>query len=192
MPSTAGSAPHRCSQAALARTLNVSRQAINDLVRRNVIPIGSDGLIDVELAAVAIANRVRPSGKTGTGPSTQVPAALSQPPPSTPPADVQMSYHVAKTLRETAEARLAQLKLAEMQGRLIAVDQIEPKWRAAVIAAREGLQREVRSLAAALDGITDRRQREEIITRRTDTFLRRLSSWRQGDVELAEPDEATS
>lgn len=126
--SAAAANPQRASQASLARLLGVSRQAINDLVKRQIIPIGADGLIDVELAHIAIANRIRPSGKTAgqaavqtttpSPPAAQAPSSL----PSDPPvADAQLSYHIAKTLRETAEARKAQLELAEMRRDLVRV-----------------------------------------------------------------------
>ena len=64
MASAASIVAPKLSQAALARELDVSRQAVNDLVKRGILPIDKDGLIDVELARHAIANRVRPSGKT--------------------------------------------------------------------------------------------------------------------------------
>ena len=114
MASAASIVAPKLSQAALARELDVSRQAVNDLVKRGILPIDKDGLIDVELARHAIANRVRPSGKTA--------AALNGASPAAAPADSEAtatasdsapitSYHVAKTLREAAEAKMANLRL---------------------------------------------------------------------------------
>lgn len=74
--------------------------------------------------------------------------------------------------------------LAKERGLLIPVDQVEPKWRAAVLAAREGLQRDRRRLAALLDGVTDRREREKIIGATHEAFLRRLSTWRREDDDI--------
>lgn len=82
-----------------------------------------------------------------------------------------------------------ELEMSEKRGALIPAAEIEPKLLAAVIAAREGLLRERRRLAALLDGVNDRRRREEIIGQVHEAFLRRLSMWRQAGDELeAEPD----
>lgn len=135
--------PPRDSQAGLSRTLGVSRQAIHDLIKRQIIPIGTDGLIDVELARVAIANRVRPSGKTAG--SAQAPAQTPPAPAAAiPQPDTQISYHVAKTLREAAEAKIAQLKLAEMRGDLVRASAM----RAAVAKRAAGLREALLQLPA--------------------------------------------
>ena len=85
-----------------------------------------------------------------------------------------------------------ELEMAEKRGALIPATEIEPKLLAAVIAAREGLLRERRRLAALLDGVSDRRRREEILGQVHEAFLRRLSMWRQaGDEIEAEPDLET-
>lgn len=112
--------PSRLNQAALARNLGVTRQAIADLIQRGILVPDTDGKLDVALAHQAIANSVRPSGKTAAAISPSAPAAS---PPAAPAAgkdaSAQMSYHVAKTLREATEASIAQIKLQQMQGNLI-------------------------------------------------------------------------
>lgn len=55
-------APRRITPAELARELNVSRQAIHDLQRRGKLGRDADGLIDLELARVALLNRLHPRG----------------------------------------------------------------------------------------------------------------------------------
>lgn len=79
-----------------------------------------------------------------------------------------------------------ELDMAEKRGLLIPVDQVEPKWRAACIAAREGLLRERRRLAALLDGVTERRRMEDIIGQAHEAFLRRLADWRKDGEEVAD------
>jgi phage terminase Nu1 subunit (DNA packaging protein) len=120
MVSVASIAPgvRRIKQAALARELGVSRQAINDLQARGIIPRSEDGLIDVDLARHAIGSRVHPSGKTVE--------ALNAPPssPESRQDDEKMSYNLAKTLREVSEARMAQLKLRQMQGELVSMEKV--------------------------------------------------------------------
>jgi hypothetical protein len=114
----------RIKPAELARELGVSRQAINDLQKRGKLPRSDDGLVDVDLARHAIANRVRPSGKTA--------GALTAPPPpagngtfSGMQADAeQVSYMEAKRQRESAEAKIAQLKLRQMEGELVSIEKV--------------------------------------------------------------------
>lgn len=110
----------RVTPAALARELGVSRQAINDLQRREILPRSDDGLIDIDYAKTELSKRLtRPDAKTtiNVSPIQSPQPAITQPQPEN--ADVAVtSYHVARTLREAAEARMAQLKLHTMQGDL--------------------------------------------------------------------------
>lgn len=132
MPSAASTAsapplppPERVTKAALARLLGCSRQSIGELVQRGIVPADADGMIDVAAAKAAIAATVRPHGKTaaavaeaapaGATPAAPAPAAAPQAP------NEATSYHVARTLREAAEASIARLKLAEMRGELVRV-----------------------------------------------------------------------
>ncbi len=141
MTSAASTAPARATKASLARLLGVSRQAIGDLVKRGILSEDRDGLIDVELAKLALANRVRPSSKTAqalnTGsPSPAAPASAAE----SPDEDAAVtSYHVAKTMNEAAQARMNQLKLREMQREVIRIDAVERAWGTALAAAREHL-----------------------------------------------------
>jgi len=95
---------------------------VHELVKRGILSKDKDGMIDVEMAKVALLNRVRPSGKTA---ATVAAADAATPPttsetPATPADGTEVtSYHVAKTLREAAEAQIARLKLAEMQGKYL-------------------------------------------------------------------------
>ncbi len=128
----------RLTESGLARQLGVSRQAVHELVKRGVLSKDKDGLIDFELAKHALMNRVRPSGKTAaslqepaTPPTTQTPDASTEPEIT--------SYHVAKTLREAAEAQIARLKLAEMQSDVIQVSAVRATWATRIASARDAL-----------------------------------------------------
>lgn len=150
MASAASTNAPRVRQAELARMLTVSRQSISELVKRNVIPQDADGLIDVELARIAISNRVRPGAKTAALANAQnnsAPAAAA----AVADADQAItSFHVAKTLREAAEARLAQLKLAEQQGHLIRTDAIRAAHAKRLAGLREALLQIPARLASVL------------------------------------------
>ena len=144
----------RLTESGLARQLKVSRQAVHELVKRGVLSKDKDGLIDFELAKHALMNRVRPSGKTAAAlqdnpalePTTQTDAAAE--PEIT-------SYHVAKTLREAAEAQIARLKLAEMQGEVIRSDAVRATWTARIASTRDALLQIPSRLAPVLAAETD-------------------------------------
>lgn len=166
MDSAASIGAPRISEAALARLLGVSRQSINEHVKRGTIDKGADGLIDVHLAKLAIANRVRPSGKTAeaVAPTVPVPTPPSAPADTSPAVDMAAtSYHVAKTLREAAEARMAELKLAEMRRQLIRADDVRALHAKAAVQFREALMQIAARLAPILAAETDQSKIQTIL-----------------------------
>jgi len=129
-------AARRLTEAALARELGVSRQAINQLVQKGQLTKSEDGLIDVDSAKRELANTTRPAAKTAEAVAAMAPAAATA--PAVAPAAAAAttaggatSFHVARTLNEAALAEINQLKAAELRGELIRVD--------AVLAALAGL-----------------------------------------------------
>lgn len=159
--------PQKLTESGLARDLGVSRQAVHDLVKRSILSKDKDGLIDVEMAKIALLNRVRPSGKTTTNLS-ETPAAESAPPP--PPTDTDekseiTSYHVAKTLREAAEAQIARHKLAEMQGKVVNKSDMDSGIFEIARAIRDGLTNCARRIAADVAGLDTAPACEAVIDR---------------------------
>lgn len=118
--------------AELARRLGVSRQAVSDLVRRGILTPDANGRIDEAAARAAILSSVHPTSKTvqaaqasASAPIDPVAAAPALAPAAAPqPEAAATNYHVAKTMREAAEAHIARLKLAEMRGELIRTDAV--------------------------------------------------------------------
>ena len=165
----------RVRQAELARRLEVSRQAIGDLVSRGVLTIGSDGLVDVDAARAAIAANVHPAAKT---------AAAARPddaPTTDAPKPATIDYHAAKTLREYTEAQRAALKLRQELGELAPLAEVDRRLRLAVLSAREYLRAEPPRLAVLLDGL-DRAGRELLLAKTFDEYLSRIAAWRQEDL----------
>lgn len=158
----------RVTQAELARRLGVSRQAINDLMTRDLLPRSSDGLIDIDIATTAIAANIHPTAKTT--------AALPKSEPAAPPEQKGISYHTAKTLREITEAQIAGIKLRTMQNELAPRAEVDRKLRAAVISAREFLLAEPPRLAILMEGSTAL-EREELLKVTFNEFLTRISNW---------------
>lgn len=181
MASAAAATPQRRNQAGLARDLGVSRQAISDLIKRQIIPIAADGLIDVEVARMAIASRVRPSGKTNASgvqavASTAPAPAAGQSDAPEHGADAQLSYHVAKTLREAAEAKIAQLKLAEMRGDLVRADEIRASLAKRAASFREGLLQIPSRLAAQLAAETNQAAVHALLDAELRTVMAQLTA----------------
>lgn len=164
----------RLTPSALARRLGVSRQAIFNLQERGILPRDVDGKLDATEATALIAANLHPTGKAAAAAGAADERAGQGINPRT------MDYATAKTLRELAEAQIAQIKLAEMQGKLAPVSDLESALRAAHISAREWLRGEARPLAEEcagqpVDAI------EQTLQRTFDAFLIRLATWQAGD-----------
>lgn len=163
--------PQKLTEAALARELGVSRQAIHALVERGILHKDADGLIDVEQAKQALLNKVRPSGKTTAAIISQDENAiqpLKQPltPPPEPDQSAEItSYHIAKTLREAAEAQIARLKLADMQGKFLVKDDFERYLFNAGRMLRDTLTNCARRIGAEVSGLTTAEACEAVIDR---------------------------
>ena len=160
----------------MARELGVSRQAVHDLVKRGILQKSADGKIDVEKAKLALLNTVRPSGKTAASLQDFTPAATTNPAPTTtplaPPAPTApdqnteiTSYHIAKTLREAAEAQIARLKLAEMQGKFLVKDDFERHLFNAGRMLRDTLTNCARRIGAEVSGLATAEDCENVIDR---------------------------
>jgi len=98
----------------------------------------------------------------------------------------------AKVQGESPRDRLFRLQgdalerdAAEKAKVLVHIDQIEPKWRAAVLAVREFLMRQPAPLASRLQGLA-RRQVEDELRTTFEGFLRKLAGWRHADEVVEE------
>lgn len=183
MGSAASIAAPKVRQAQLARDLGVSRQSINELVKRGVIVADGSGLIDVGLARIALADRLHPSAKTAAA-INAAPQPPVPPPPAAAPdssagddtAEHVTSYHVAKTLREIAEARLAELKLAEQRGELVRVAEVEASLAAKVAALREGFLQMPARLAPIMAAESDQARCHDILQAELRQVLEQMLS----------------
>jgi hypothetical protein len=173
--------PPKLTESGLARELGVSRQAIHDLVKREILSKDKDGLIDVEMAKIALMNRVRPSSKTSAAltpadmPAVTVPAATE----SGESTEIT-SYHVAKTLREAAEAQMARIKLGEMQGKYLEKAEVDSAIFEIARALRDGLTNCARRIAADVAALGSAEDCEAVIDREhralLDSMTHRITS----------------
>lgn len=148
----------KLTESGLARLLGVSRQAVHELVKRGIVSKDAAGLIDVAQAQAALANSVYPSSKTAAALQSTAPPSTS-PAATTPPENGQnvevTSYHVAKTLREAAEAQMARLKLAEMQGDVIRIAAVQTQLATVFATVRDALLQIPARMAPVLAAETD-------------------------------------
>lgn len=182
-------ASQKLTESGLARELGVSRQAVHDLVKRGILSKDADGKIDLDTAKRELMNKVRPSGKTAANlqpdptptATTPDPQTAPQPAPAeaTPP-DAEgteiTSYHIAKTLREAAEAQIARHKLGLLRGEIIPREQAE---RAAMLLGRQvrdALQSSRRRLSPYLASAASVSECEELLRKDHQQLLDNLAT----------------
>lgn len=173
------------TQSALARHLDVKRQAIHDLVKRGIIEIGEDGKIDVATAIDVMAKTLRADSKTvaaimaAPGENAPEVADAVPPAPTLPPPTEALdatSYHVARTLREAAEAKIAQLKLRQMAGELVNANDVRRAVVALSATARSGFERIPDKLADRLAALGDPHECHALLTAEIDQVLEDLAA----------------
>jgi hypothetical protein len=181
-------AAERLSQSGLARLLGVKRQAVHGLIKRGIIAIGDDGLIDVAAATEAMAKTLRADSKTvasimaappGHASPPVSPVPTFAPPAAEPPAidpNDATSYHIARTLREAAEARMAQLRLRVMAGELVDADRVRRVVTTWAATARAGFERIPDKLAERLAVMTAPNECHALIALEIDQVLADLAA----------------
>jgi hypothetical protein len=134
-----------------------------------------DGLIDVELARLAIANRVRPSGKTGAATNAAAPSPAATSASAHAEPDAQMSYHVAKTLREVAEAQMARLRLAEQRADVVRASDVRAAHAKRLAGLREALLQLPARLAPVMAAEADQARCHDALQREIHALLASVS-----------------
>lgn len=188
--------PLKLTESGLARELGVSRQAIHDLVKRAILSKDEGGMIDVDKAKAALLDRVRPSGKTSeaaqkSAPPINTSTATGIAPPAVANTAVAAalqataievdenaeitSYHVAKTLREAAEAQIARIKLAEMQNKYLDKIKVDSSIFEVARAMRDGLTNCARRIAADVATLVNAEDCEAIIDREHRALMDSMS-----------------
>ena len=170
----------RLSEAAAARECGISRQAVHEWVKRGLIAKGPDGLLCAKEVQVLRAG-LHPSAKA-SAPPPEPPAPQAPPPSSMPEASVtpasddaaMTSYHVAKTLREAAEARIAQLKLAELRGELVRAQDVSVELSRTFATFREAMQQIPPRVSAILAAESDQARIHDLLDAEIHTALMHL------------------
>jgi|GEM_PF-6406444 len=174
----------RVNSLQLAAELGVRPSAITDFVKRGVLEKGADGKFDLELAKLAIAARVRPSGKTaqkvnaekasGTV-NTDPKSSAAEKAASVPPDTTAFTYQTARATREQEEAQTARIKRMQLERRLIDREAT----LAAVFTAFRTLRDQVmpvgRRLAGRLATMSDARDIQQAIDDELRLVLRQFA-----------------
>lgn len=141
----------------LAKEFGVSRQAVEKAAKAGRLTVFDGGLFDIAVARVQWdRNRKRRPARPGA----PRPDAGEQP---AAPADgvggsasgEGSDYWASKTRRETAEAAIAELKLAELAGTLVLRDQVNRTLFVAARVMRDQMLAIAPRLAASLGPVTD-------------------------------------
>lgn len=135
--------PTFVSLAEFARDRGVKRQSVHEWVKKYAIPL-VDGKLDLEVARVQwdVHRKRRTARAGGDGPDGAKSGGGSE-------------YWASKTRREEAEAKLAELKLAETSGKLVARVDVERASFTAARILRDQLAAASPRLAAAVVGVPD-------------------------------------
>lgn len=142
------------TQAEYSRHRNCSREAVRKAVDSGrITTFGPDKMIDATLADAHWARntRARMRNAADAAPAPTAPAVIV----AHEVGPVAISYEEARRRRETAEANLAEMKQAEMQGTLIRADAVRSAWAAKITGARDALLQIPSRIAPVLAATAD-------------------------------------
>lgn len=150
------------SQADFAALVGVTESAISQAVSEGRLEAGATG----RRWLLAYCDRLREqaAGRGSDGPLSLV--------------DERAALARAQRMR-------VEIDVAEAQKRLIPAALVEPKWRAACVAAREQLLRARRRLVERLGRCKTPKERDAAVGEEHEAFLRTLAQWRGPEEEAA-------
>ena len=142
------------SKSSFAKMMGVSPAAVTKAIkegRMTVVTEAGKEKIDPAVAQIQWAQNTRARMPANGAPVVDSFAASASP----SQAGGESGYWQSRASREQAEAAMAQLKLAEMQGSLIRVDAVKAAFGSSFAAARESLQQIPSRIAANLAAESD-------------------------------------
>lgn len=169
--------PELISAEALAKQLGVTGQAVRKAHAAGRLT-SFDGKFDPAVARIQWeANRKR---RRADAPMRPAEGAGEQASSASSPSGDGSDYWASKTRRETAEASIAEMKLAELAGRLVLRAEVERVVFTAARVLRDQLLSIPPRLGATLAPITDQRQIEEKIAAELRVGLRAFAQHLRG------------
>lgn len=149
-----------------ARHRGCSAPAVRKAIATGRITLQAGKIDPVQADADWLAN-TRPQARRTTSRRREVPSA---PADSTP-----VDYHGARARRETAEAKLAELKVAEAEGQVVRVAAVETWWIGSVRNCRQRLLSIPSRLAATVIGVKTAAEAHALIEAAVYEALEELS-----------------
>ena len=119
--------------------------------RITTVQVGGRELIDVAVADIQWQSNTRPRVDSSSAATVAAAPAVI----AANEVGGTTSYEEARRRRETAEANLAEMKQAEMQGTLIRADAVRAAWAAKITGARDALLQIPSRIAPVLAACTD-------------------------------------
>lgn len=145
------------NQSEYAKHRGVSRVAVHKAVQDKRISL-IDGKIDAAVADIQWAANTRaraPSSSAPQAPAGDAGQLFGASQPSEGAGEEGAGYWGSRARREEAEASIAEMKQAEMQGLLIRADAVRSAWAAKITGARDALLQIPSRLAPVLAAESD-------------------------------------
>lgn len=150
--------PNRVTKSEYAKLRGCAPSAVTRAIKEGrITTIQVDGRELIEVAVADIQWQANTRARVDSSSAAAV-ASLPVPPQIIVANEVGQpttSYEEARRRRETAEANLAEMKQAEMQGTLIRADAVRSAWAAKITGARDALLQIPSRIAPVLAAETD-------------------------------------
>lgn len=166
-----------------AASLGISRQSGYDAITRCSIPV-TDGKVDPDVANVLYAKhtRARANGKNAASPAgaeggqgADAPAGAKAKP---------AGYDTSRARREEAEAKISEMKLAEMQGKYLLKDDVAAVVFEIARALRDGLTNSARRIAADVAALSTGEECEAVVEREHRALLASMNHSLNAKLQL--------
>lgn len=164
--------PNLTTIADWAKSMNISRQQGYEAVKRCAIPV-VDGKLDPDVAAVLYQKhtRARANGKRGAGAAGSADAGGT----AAAPVGAIAGYDSSRARREEAEAAIAEMRLAEMEGKFLVKSDVNAAVFEIARALRDGLTNSARRIAADVAGLASAEDCEGVIEREHRALLESMT-----------------
>lgn len=183
--------PNLTKIAVWAESIGIARQSGYDAVKRCAIPV-TDGKVDPDVANLLYAKgtRARANGKNAAFPAGAGEKKAAETPAGAAPTGTR--YDISRAAREAAEAEMAQMKLAEMQGKYLLKTEVADVIFEIARALRDGLTNSARRIAAEVASVTSAEECEEVIDRENRALLETMTHSLQAKLQLGDDQEDAS
>ena len=148
--------PNRVTKSEYAKLRGCAASAVTRAIKeQRITTVMVDGKELIEVAVADIQWQSNTRARVDSSSASQLPAPRAPDGSDHAQPVGTTSYEEARRRRETAEANLAEMKQAEMQGALIRTDAVRSAWAAKITGARDALLQIPSRIAPVLAAETD-------------------------------------